>query len=548
MRASLHYRTQLFGLALLLASILSVLRLHVSLSTEDSSTTWNKDHEVPVDSPQALSNATTSMSLQPRRSSHQKKKKTSGKRIDANTPTVIPVHPPPVGVRLPLQVSFRGVAGLGHRLFRQSNAYHLAKGLYLDSIDIDWGWCHYNVEDADDGDKKNSSSGHADIASHMFGGKAGGATTIPIPHQEPSSQRQLPMVSFPFIQAIQWKNDELIKRQQETSARNSKTTTLDFVNEVTHYNERQYSIAKMMRQTPKFYGKDRSDLEIYQTLVQRFQQRHPRVQYWKQKLQFDNHTVIGLHVRQGNGEKGDFRSKGRGIQGLSEDEWISNLARLLLNFTATTTDTTNNHNAYSKPPMIFLASDSSNATHFVEQLQQDLNRAAHSLSASMTIPHVVTVQQPRIPDGKGVSYQYIFDSKESCLEGWVAQMTDMILLAESDVVVAGQYSSFTQCIPLSYQFAKATARRAKEVNNTTKNAFPSTGLFCNVGRQATLMECFDDFGEWMMGRSSLPLIGDTNGEKQDCKNLITMPVNTMMLSGMLQRKLKALPVNIVKLV
>ena len=62
------------------------------------------------------------------------------------------------------------------------------------------------------------------------------------------------------------------------------------------------------------------------------------------------------------------------------------------------------------------------------------------------------------------------------------------------------------------------------------------------------MECFDDYSEWMMGKSSLPLVGDPYGEKQAFKNLITMPVHKMMLRDVLKRKLKALPVDIVSLV
>ncbi|KAL3924075.1 MAG: hypothetical protein SGARI_006101 [Bacillariaceae sp.] len=131
-------------------------------------------------------------------------------------------------------------------------------------------------------------------------------------------------------------------------------------------------------------------------------------------------------------------------------------------------------------------------------------------------------------------------------------MIDMILLAGSDVVIAGQYSSFTQTIPLAYQFEKAKKRKTLPQNNNTEQAanstMPSSGLFCNVGAHATVMECFDDYSEWMMGKSSLPLVGDPGGQKQNFKNLVMMPVHKMMLRDVLERKLKALPVDIVSLV
>jgi hypothetical protein len=525
--------------------------MHLELLTEDkwatkAATAGDDDiNDRPIDesSLRLVSNSTASASSRFSRRQNRKKSRSSGGRIDANTPTVVAVRPPPSNIQLPLSVSFRGIAGLGHRLFRQSNTYHLAKGLYLNELTIDWGWCYYTKE-GNDGNPPNAT-GQADIASYLFGVDQNGNTVLPIPRQQPTSQPQLPLVSFPFIKAIQWKNDELIQRRQR------KPITVEFVNEVTHYNERQYSLAKAIRQHPRFYGKDRSDLEMYQTLVQRFQERHPRVQHWKDKFEFDTHTVIGLHIRQGNGEMGDFQNKGRGIQGVIEEQWIANLAGLLVNFTAGMEDPTE-----WKPPLIFLATDSSNATQMVAQLHQHLEQVAGSLHVATSIPKVVTIQQPRVPPGKGVSYQYMFDSTASCLEGWTAQMTDMILLAESDVVVAGQYSSFTQTIPLSFQFTKATAMKARDLKNNSptsrnensKKLYPSSGLFCNVGALATVMECFDDFGEWMIGKSSFPLVGDPNSQKQDCKNLITMPVHTMILPDMLKRKLQALPVDIVSLV
>jgi hypothetical protein len=449
---------------------------------------------------------------QPKELPHSQRKRARPRnsgRISADTNFTIPVLPPN-HYPLPLEVAFRGVAGLGHRLFRQSNAYHLAKGLYLDSLAVDWGWCY-----SFDPQNRSHVTSHAEIFPHLFGN-----TTIPVPRQPPDKPR-LPLVSFPFIQAIRW-NDTLL---QDDSIQTHK---LEFVNEVWQYNERQHNMAKMKRQ--QYYGKDRSDLEMYQTMVRQFQFQD-RIAYWKRELQFHNHTVIGLHIRHGNGEKGNFKTKNRGIQGVSEQEWISNFAGLLLNYTESWD---------SKPRLIFLATDSSNATNLALQLETHLARAAtlRPKKSALHPPKVVTVEQSRIPDGKGVSYQYMFETKEACLEGWVAQMIDMILLAESNVVVAGQYSSFTQTIPLSFQFAKARSAATHEPN----------GLVCNVGVKATVMECFEDFGEWMARKSKVPLIGDPNGAKQEHKNLIPMPVYAMTLRNTLQQRLRDQPVELVSLV
>ena len=441
---------QMLGIAISVVSILSVAHMQLELLAE-TETNSTSTQTPPADLP---SNSTGSR-FRPR----QKKKRSSGSRIDANTPTIVAVHPPSADITLPLAVSFRGVAGLGHRLFPQSNAYHLAKGLYLNELQIDWGWCYYAGDD-------NESKGQTDIASHLFGSDKSGNTFVPIPRQQLSPKPQLPLVSFPFIKAIQWETGELKKNSPQ------KSTTVEFVNEVPHYHDRHYSLSKAMRQQPKFYGKDQSDLQMYQHLAARFQERHSGVQQWKDRLRFDDHTVIGLHIRQGNGEAGDFQSKGRGIQAVPENAWIDNLARLLLNFTETAE--IDKVETSKRSILVFLATDSGNVTKLVAKLQQSLAMAADSSNPSISIPKVVTVQQPRIPDGKGVSYQYMFDSKEACLESWVSQMTDMVLLAESDVVIAGQYSSFTQTIPLSYQFEKAKKRKNLQQN---KHHRPVTTLF-----------------------------------------------------------------------
>ncbi|KAG7342990.1 hypothetical protein IV203_020935 [Nitzschia inconspicua] len=505
--------------------------MHASLVKEQSTLSFERNDAViiPVEKQGVRTTEIHSTDLlvtKPTSShSHKRKRPRNSGRISADTPVTIPVYPPE-RYPLPLKVSFRGVAGIGHRLLRQSNAYHLSKGLYLDSISIGWGWC-YSF-----GDTKNRShvTSRAEIFPSLFGN-----TTIPIPRQ-PHGELRLPPVNFPFIQAIRW-NNTLLKRHN-----NFQTRSLEFVNEVWQYNERQQSMLNMKRH--HYYGKHASDLEMYQTLVQDFQYRD-RIDYWKESLQFHNHTVIGLHVREGNGEKGDFYSKKRGIQEVSEDEWLSNLAQLLLNFTNSWFINFRNE-PLLYPPLIFLATDSSNATRLARQLEHSLARAAiwdptTTQPSDDFIPRVVTVRQPRVPDGKGVSYEYMFETKEDCLEGWISQMVDMILLAESNVVVAGQYSSFTQSIPLSFQFNKAATR------NTGNTEDSPNGLFCNVGVKATVMECFDTFSGWIGRKSKMPLVGDTNGQGPQHKNLIPMPVHTMTLRKTLHQRLKDLPIEIVNL-
>ena len=94
----------------------------------------------------------------------------------------------------------------------------------------------------------------------------------------------------------------------------------------------------------------------------------------------------------------------------------------------------------------------------------------------------------------------------------------MILLGFSDLVVAGMYSSFTQIMPLSLQFQKM-----KEEQPRTKK-LTRPGIFCELGPRGTVMECYNDFYEWrVLKRSSLPLWGDVNADKQVRSRLVMFP-------------------------
>ena len=45
---------------------------------------------------------------------------------------------------------------------------------------------------------------------------------------------------------------------------------------------------------------------------------------------FDQHFVMGLHVRAGNGEVGDFTQKGRELDDLVS--WIDSFAKMMVDF------------------------------------------------------------------------------------------------------------------------------------------------------------------------------------------------------------------------
>jgi hypothetical protein len=89
-------------------------------------------------------------------------------------------------------------------------------------------------------------------------------------------------------------------------------------------------------------------------------------------------------------------------------------------------------------------------------------------------------------------------------------LVDIIILAESELEVAGQHSYISQTVPLFFQLSKAVGLSRTNVG----------GLDCNatseLGTTVTLFACFGEFGEWMARKSKFLLIWDPAGETQDC--------------------------------
>jgi hypothetical protein len=65
--------------------------------------------------------------------------------------------------------------------------------------------------------------------------------------------------------------------------------------------------------------KVQADLDFYRSLYSRFQFKND-VEEFMLKHAFRNHTVLGVHVRAGNGEAGDFTRKKRTID--NPDHWV----------------------------------------------------------------------------------------------------------------------------------------------------------------------------------------------------------------------------------
>jgi hypothetical protein len=169
--------------------------------------------------------------------------------------------------------------------------------------------------------------------------------------------------------------------------------------------------------------------------------------------------VIGIHVRAGNGETGDFASRGRPIE--NETEWLQNISDRILN-------------QEWGPSLLFVATDT---PAIVDKLR-------YFLDGHMP---VVALDQLRPDSGSGVLFGErgkVTIKGAACLSGWKSAFVDMMLLSYADVVVAARPSSFSMSLPMSLALAKLVPERQHQ------------RPFCEVNPSATEIKCFRDFKEW----------------------------------------------------
>jgi hypothetical protein len=200
---------------------------------------------------------------------------------------------------------------------------------------------------------------------------------------------------------------------------------------------------------------------FFSRLMQRFRSRQ-EVQEFGERRNFANHTVIGLHVRAGNGEQGDFVRKKRQIANSSVG--VQSLSSIILNISK---------GWIEKPPLLFIATDTASVV-------SDFRKA---LSSKM---RVIDYEQRRPTNGTGVAFGQTGLSKTlegpECLLQWKNSIMDMMLLATTDVVIAGRPSSFTQSLPMSVVLSRHPRKTPK--------------AYCEISIDANQYQCFETMYEW----------------------------------------------------
>jgi hypothetical protein len=340
--------------------------------------------------------------------------------------------------------------GLGHRLARMSAAAHVA-AIMGAGLHSHWGCCQ-----------------EQEVFSYMFGDE--------------------PMV---FVEEQQGQNttdhdaDTTNTMIKTTTSTESLATDMDsapfhvqFRNEVPGMPNR--NVIPVEQRCPATHGKRDTDFAFYTALMQRYKKRNVVLDFMQQHGFDQRPVVVGIHVRAGNGETGDFAKKNRHIP--DEQAFVASTVANILNLIqdhAAVADKAEADNAAA--PLLFIATDT---PHYVSAFREAL----------MGKMDVIDLPQQRPKEGEGVLFgmqqEFKEHERETCFNGWDAVFQDMMILSHADIVIAAAESSFTQSMPLSMVLGRPRPRKKRE-------KIPAP--FCEVKAAASggnIMQCYESHDAW----------------------------------------------------
>ncbi|KAL3934690.1 MAG: hypothetical protein SGBAC_009650 [Bacillariaceae sp.] len=341
--------------------------------------------------------------------------------------------------------------GLGHRLIRATSAYHLAKSLGLPRMKNQWGSCSKDTSwRGKDGNDAYS------IFPYLFGNDLWVLPT------ESSTERQGKRVIvrndvYGYVPGQIYKNFELpIDKSKEVD------------------------------DNGPFMRKLMSDSEFYNQLVDNYKFR-AEVDAFMEMHNFREHEVIGIHLRAGNGEKTHFEWSGRGIS--DEEAFTSDFIHLIEALVEKL------RVLKRKRPLAFLATDTQRLIPFIQNAMRNIG------------VETVHLEQIRVKDNGGVTFQAFASKEDDCLKGWQAMFSDMLLLGNADVVVAARHSSFTQSLPLSRVFDRHKGEESPH--------------FCEVSSDAVTMTCFEDKKTWLFRHDEKSILQIQNSSETNASPQVT---------------------------
>lgn len=363
-----------------------------------------------------------------------------------------------------------GSFGLGHRLSKLSAAYHLAGCLNLPLVEVQWGSCSA-TENNDDG-----------IFAGLFGHNSLTTLRTPLCNNNSSLQRQQAKV-------ILVRND--VSGYYAAQSYKNSGIPLEYARAVAVYSD-----------------KLQSDHDLFTELFDRRFAMRSTVEQFQHETGWSDHTVIGVHVRAGNGEQDHFVRANRAI--LRNKDSNNNYENVNSQKSSTTFVAVESmaqlvHQLWKamqdehvnlKPPLVFIATDTVSYLSAFRRALQHFQR--------YTV--IAWEQQPRVEPGQGVSYQTWSQGHGACLDGWRAAAIDMTLLSRSDVLIATTRSTFTQIAPASLVFGR---QRRQPPSHHRRYAW----CYCEMELQVATttvqnnssMTCFQTQAAWLLRRPTTAL-------------------------------------------
>ncbi len=303
-------------------------------------------------------------------------------------------------------VDYNACCGLGHRLIRMANAAWIAKRLNL-GLHTFWGYC---------------GNPDTEIFQHLFG----------------------------------------VQTKQDLENVTSTNQYVKYYNEVPGFQKLQRYGRIFNHTCPCQEEQIQAHYDFYEDLRNRFRYKQQVDEFVK--TTFSNFTVLGLHVRAGNGETGDFVKKNRGIPEINR--WVKQASKRIKEHVQRQQD-------WKDPPLLYIATDTPS---LIEKFRRELQ-------GSMP---VIEFPQERQEEGQGVFFgeggKHANLDDYKCIRQWENAVADMILLSHSNVLIAGRISSFVQSMPMSLVFGRKN-QKVKEPN-------------CELNLDASDMICSSTYLEW----------------------------------------------------
>ena len=217
------------------------------------------------------------------------------------------------------------------------------------------------------------------------------------------------------------------------------------------------------------------ELEVHTSLFRSLRDRYVRrkqLEDFMKKHKFADHTVFGMHIRAGNGEKAAFSGRGRSIKHDPNDYISSLITEMQKSIPIDTLE---------KPPMIFMATDDPKYRGIISTEIEKMG---------LSWP-VVVLEQEFLEKGT------LADGRSNHFEMFHSMFQDMLLLSYSDVVIPIRYSSFPQAMPMYLALDRPESERklrdtyCEVVDANEKGTKPNvTGPQLSVFCYHSLMQLF----------------------------------------------------------